>query len=151
MTLGPDQSMDIRILSTACHLPVVRAAMEKVCELAGFDKDTAGQVVLSVDEALANIIRHAYDNAADQPIEISIQVIGPPPERALRVRLRDYGKVVDPAAIRPRDLEDVRPGGLGVHIIRECMDSMEYSPAEGGGTVLTLTKAVAGCDDGAQL
>ena len=64
--------------------------------------------------------------------------------------LRDYGKVVDPAEICSRDLEDVRPGGLGVHIIKECMDSMEYCPAEGGGTVLILTKALAGCDDGAQ-
>lgn len=150
MTLGPDQSIDIRILSTPGHLPVVRAAMEKVCEMAGLDSDAAGHVVLSVDEALANIIRHAYDNAADQPIEVSIQVTGRPPERTLRIRLRDYGRVVDPAEIRSRDLADIRPGGLGVHIIKECMDGMEYRPAEGGGTLLTLTKALAGCDDGAE-
>ncbi len=150
MTPGPDQMVEMRILSTACHLPVVRAAMEKICDMSGFDPDTAGRVVLSVDEALANIIRHAYDNAEDQPIEISIQVTGSSPQRVLRIRLRDYGKDVDPSQIRSRDLEDVRPGGLGVHIIQECMDSMEYSPAEGGGTVLTLTKAVAGCDDGAK-
>ena len=129
---------------------MVRAAVEKICDMSGFDSGTAGQIVLSVDEALANIIRHAYDNAEDQPIEISIQVTGSAPERVLRIRLRDYGKQVDPARIRSRDLEDVRPGGLGVHIIQECMDSMEYSPAEGGGTVLTLTKAVTGCDDGAK-
>ena len=39
------------------------------------------------------------------------------------------------------DLADIRPGGLGVHIMTECMDSVEFAPADGGGTLLTMTKS----------
>ncbi|HOF18240.1 MAG TPA: ATP-binding protein [Phycisphaerae bacterium] len=139
MNLAPGSPIRMTVLSTPAHLPVVRAAVEKVCELAGVDEQAIGGVVLSVDEAMTNIIRHAYDGHDDQPIEIELSVT----DSALRIRLRDFGRSVDPAEIRSRELDDVRPGGLGVHIMQECMDSVSYEPAEGGGTRLTLTKRIA--------
>jgi anti-sigma regulatory factor (Ser/Thr protein kinase) len=54
--------------------------------------------------------------------------------------VRDYGRAVDPATIRGRDLSEVRPGGLGVHIIRSIMDEVCYEPAAGGGTRLNMLK-----------
>ena len=61
----------------------------------------------------------------------------------LSVIVRDYGKVADRSPIHSRDLDDIRPGGLGVHIMHECMDSVEYLPApQGGGTILVMTKNI---------
>lgn len=128
------------IRSTTAHLAVVRAAAQKVCRQIGFDEQDAGRVVLSVDEALTNVIRHAYDGAADQPIEIEFCALGEGSGEGIAITLRDYGRQVDVSEIRSRDLEDLRPGGLGVHIMNECMDSLQYARAEGGGTVLTMTK-----------
>jgi anti-sigma regulatory factor (Ser/Thr protein kinase) len=127
---------------------VVRAAMEKLCEMVGLDDADTGAVVLSVDEALANIIRHVYKNAEDQRIDIEVVVADCPEGGSLQIRVRDYGQYVDPEQIRSRDLEDIRPGGLGVHIMTECMDSVEYRPAEGGGTLLVLSKALPRPSDG---
>ena len=139
------QPVHLRVHSCPTQLPVVRAAVEKVCELLGFCPETVGAVVLSVDEALTNIIRHAYGGARDQQIEVDLT---PLPDASggpgLRISLRDYGRQVDAAQIRSRELEDVRPGGLGVHIMSACMDSVEYRPAEGGGTVLVMTKTPGG-------
>ncbi len=145
MSITPDKSIRMTILSSPCCLPVVRAAVEKVCEMLGFDPKETGGIVLSVDEAMANIIRHAYGGANDKSIEIVMTPMGEPSAEAtgLQVCLRDYGTHVDPSRIKSRDLDDVRPGGLGVHIMRQCMDCVEYRPAEGCGTVLTMTKSIS--------
>jgi len=141
-----EQPIRLRILSQPCHLPVVRAAIEKLCQLVGFDAAAAGQIILCVDEALTNIIRHAYKGAGDRPIEIELTPTGsdPTPD-GLRICLRDYGPPLDPSTIPARDLDDVRPGGLGAHIMNQCMDQVEYRPADGGGTVLILVRKLI-CD-----
>ncbi len=142
MHIKPNNPIKISILSTPSHLPVVRAAAEKFCELIGFSEDAAGNIVLSLDEAMTNIIRHAYDGAADKPIEIELESFESDHKAGVCIRLRDFGKCVDRSKIKSRDLADVRPGGLGVHIITKCMDSVEYTPAHGGGTTLTMIKAL---------
>jgi anti-sigma regulatory factor (Ser/Thr protein kinase) len=134
------KSIHIRILSLSVHLPAVRGALEKVCAAMGFDANAVGEIILSVDEALTNIIRHAYHGEADKPIEIEIVVSCEGGCEALSVRIRDYGTAADPATIKSRDLADVRPGGLGVHIMTHCMDHVEYTHPEGGGTLLIMRK-----------
>jgi anti-sigma regulatory factor (Ser/Thr protein kinase) len=137
--------VQLKILSVPSHLPIVRAALEKMCELIGFESEVAGNVVLSVDEALTNVIRHAYEGKEDQPIDIVLTPLCGQEPDGLRIELRDYGRHVDPGRIRSRDLADVRPGGLGVHIMTECMDSVSFSPGEGGGTQLTMVKRCKQC------
>jgi len=148
VNMAPNKPIRLTIFSTPCCLPVVRAALEKMCEMVGLDSRSAGGVVLSVDEALTNVIRHAYGGAWDKPIEIELSVIGDSAPAGLRVCLRDYGRAVDPSQIRSRDLSDVRPGGLGVHIMQQCMDCVEYRPAEGGGTILTMVKRIPTKEEG---
>ncbi len=121
------------------QLQIVRAALEKMCQMIGFDDDTTGGIILSVDEALTNIIRHAYDGSDDKLIEVELAQLSEN-DGGLKICLRDYGKYVDRSKIKPRDLADVRPGGLGVHIMKEYMDSLDYQPGDGGGTLLTMTK-----------
>ncbi len=131
-----ESPVTLSIASSPAHLAIVRAALERFCQGMGFDEAATGQVVLSVDEALTNIIRHAYEGAEDRRVDIEMV----PRTECLLIRIRDYGRPVDRSTIRSRDLGDVRPGGLGVHIMTQCMDGLDYQPAEGGGTVLTMTK-----------
>ncbi|MCD4699627.1 MAG: ATP-binding protein [Phycisphaerae bacterium] len=137
----PDSSIKLSIASTPAHLPVVRSAVESVCKLMGFDEATRGDIVLAVDEALANVIKHAYQGSNDKPIEITLRSIGGD-KTTLQVELRDWGRQVDPDAMKSRDLDDIRPGGLGVHIMERCMDEVKYAHAPDGGTLLTLVKIV---------
>lgn len=130
----------ICIRSVPAHLPVVRAAVEKACEAVGFDDRETARIVLSVDEALANIIRHAYEYADDKPIEMELSVLGREAPEGIEICLRDYGHRVDPSVIKPRDLDDFRPGGLGVHIIKECMDTVTYERPPDGGTLLRMVR-----------
>ena len=135
-----DKPIHIRINSIPNHLSIVRAAVETFCQQLGFDATNSGQVMLSTDEALTNIIRHAYSGAEDEAIEIELTTVNRDGRKALQVSLRDYGKAVGRDEICSRDLKDVRPGGLGVHIMTECMDALDYTHPENGGTLLTMIK-----------
>ena len=134
-----DKPIRMKIFSLPSHLPVVRSAVEKLCEQLGFDPQTVGKIVLGLDEALTNVIRHAYQCDGDKTIDIDLTPLGRP-NPGLRIVLRDYGNAADPSKIRSRELGELRPGGLGVHIMNTCMDVVEYKPAGGCGTELTLVK-----------
>src|SRR5689334_13922147 len=111
-------------------LCVVRNALQQLAQMLGFSDAECRAVVLAVDEALTNIIRHAYQGKAGEPIEISFRRLQVPQDgarrTALEIVLQDRGIRVDGSKLCGRDLEDVRPGGLGLHFIKECMDAVEF-------------------------
>jgi len=131
---------DIRlsIPSDPACLTVVRALIERIARLIGFGDEQVDLIILAVDEACTSIIRHQYDGRCDQRIDIT--VVATDPGNRLEVVLRDYGQVRDPKCFAGRDLDEVRPGGLGVHIIQEVMDEVQYTSAPGGGMQLRLVK-----------
>jgi anti-sigma regulatory factor (Ser/Thr protein kinase) len=116
-------------------LCVVRNALGQLAAKLGFPEPECHLVVLAVDEALTNIIRHAYLGDAERPIELSfrrIHVAGNGPGNvALEIVLEDRGVTVHGKKLCGRALEDVRPGGLGLHFIRESMDTVEFSRRKG--------------------
>lgn len=130
------ETVEFRLSSDPKLLKIVRASVAHLCELIGFTPEQRNQTTLAVDEACANIIKYAYEGKTDQPIEITARLL----ENGLEVILRDYGKKVDHALLKSRDLDDVRPGGLGVHLIQSTMDSVSYDPGITEGNQLTLAK-----------
>ena len=60
------------------------------------------------------------------------------PENSLKVELRDFGTRVSTSQIKPRELDDIKPGGLGIHFIKSIVKGMSYEHQEDGGTLLTL-------------
>ncbi len=138
MSVSPP--LELNLLSDPANLATVRAAVRQVSVEAGFADADAEQIALAVDEALANVIKHGYGMQTNRPIRLRAEVVSEERRTGLRFVVRDYGRVVDPATICGRDLEEVRPGGLGVHIIRSVMDEVCYEPAVGGGTCLSMLK-----------
>ena len=126
----------LTVASDPKHLRTVRALACAAAHSAGFDRTDANSVCLAVDEACTNVIRHAYLGDPTRRIEIRFRIRS---ER-IDVTVRDWGRKVDPSAIQPRDLADVRPGGLGVHFIREIMDEVTYDPGAGDSTELRMTR-----------
>jgi anti-sigma regulatory factor (Ser/Thr protein kinase) len=92
-------------------------------------------MVLGVDEACTNVIRYAYDLRDDQPIALTVQALS----TCVRMRLRDYGEQTPRHKMRGRPHNDVKPGGLGLHLIRTAFDKVDYI-LKPRGTELVLTK-----------
>ena len=112
----------------------MRAFLEK-CD---FHECGAELLVLGLDEACTNIIRHAYGHNG-KPVRLEMERL----RDRVRFVLRDYGRSCDPKHIRSRDLKDVRPGGVGVHIIRQVFDHVKYEPCRRGTRLVLEKKFVA--------
>lgn len=128
-------NIQLLIQSSTLLLSGVRELVFHVASRVGFTDEHCGQMALAVDEALCNVIRHGYDRAADRPIWLSIFFLGglepgeggkPSPTEAIKIIIEDEAKQVDLEAIKSRDLDEIRPGGLGVHIIQQVMDEVRY-------------------------
>lgn len=138
------RSVELTITSHTGNLPVVRAAVERLARLEGLVAEESHAVMLAIDEALANVIKHGYDGRPNEPIKLTLEPVrSVDGRRGVAVTVRDRGRQVDPATIRGRDLSDIRPGGLGVHIIRSVMDEVEYSCPPEGGMQLRMVKFAA--------
>ena len=103
---------------------IIRCAISHVSDVAGYTDAECRSLTLAVDEAISNIIEHAYQWQTDQPIHVSCEI----KKDRLEIILKDFGKKTDPSHMKPRDLSQVRPGGLGMHFIKSCMDIVNYQP-----------------------
>ena len=119
---------------------IVRALVDKISAKIGFEPDQTDKLVLAVDEACTNVIRHAYKNIGDERIIITFSI----GTDCFEILIRDFGSGADPATFRGRDLNDIRPGGLGTHFIKSAVDRIEYDTPPGGGMLLKLTKFLPG-------
>jgi len=93
----------------------------------GLSNERADKVIIGVNEACMNIIEHAY---CSNNGEIILDILQE--NNSLIFILTDFAPTVDCSVIKSRELEDIRPGGLGVHFITEIMDEVEYLPGSSG-------------------
>lgn len=137
---APEATIDIP--SQPSFLAPLRAFISTIAERCGFDEVAQFQLALAIDEAVANVINHGYGRRPDGRVRLKLWRIADD-RGGLQVVIEDEGRQVDPSAIRSRDLDDVRPGGLGVHIIREVMDHCRWERRTQGGMRLVLVKFLA--------
>jgi anti-sigma regulatory factor (Ser/Thr protein kinase) len=120
--------------SDPCHLAEMRHEARSFLTECGIEECAAELLILAVDEACTNIIRYAYGHEC-RPIRMHMERL----RGRVRFVIRDYGKSCDPSKIHSRALEDIRPGGVGVHIIKQAFDHVTYDP-QPRGTRLILEK-----------
>ena len=134
----------LTMLSDPKHIRIMRGALLQVATVAGFGEHDAQQLTLAVDEGCTNIIKYSYNGDCTKKIVLSCYVF--PGE--VEIRIRDFGKKASPDQIKSRQLDDIRPGGLGVHLMHEIMDVVEYNHSKKVGTELRLVKRIKNRPDG---
>jgi len=134
----------LELTSNPLYLSGVREFIAGVAKRLGFTEMHCSQIALAVDEAICNIIRHGYDSQVQRPIWVVLSHTGDPAHGLrLEIVIEDEARQVEPCDIKGRALDDIRPGGLGVHIIKEVMDQAVYEKRAGSGMRLTLVKTQA--------
>jgi anti-sigma regulatory factor (Ser/Thr protein kinase) len=127
-------------------LSAVRGAVERLTETLGFPAVQCRSITRAVDEALTNIVRHCYGNRHDKPIAMYFRSAQREQEgqiqHGLEILLCDRGPAVDPSKWKGRQLEEIRPGGLGMHLIHQAMDTVEFT-RKGPTNRLRLVKYLA--------
>ncbi|MDH5484230.1 MAG: ATP-binding protein [Gammaproteobacteria bacterium] len=131
----------IHFLSRADQLQPVRDAVRNLARQQGCSDDNLDCMVMAINEACMNVIQHAYHQVDDGEIILEFwQDSGD-----LVIRIYDFAEPVDRNSIRSRDLDDIRPGGLGVHLIHKVMDQIDYLDGPDGiGNLLEMRKTLGG-------
>lgn len=121
--------------------------LEKICDYvthyaneAGLDEAEVYAVQLAVDEASTNIVEHGYGRECPNRIDITCEVL----ENGLKVVIYDDAEPFVPESIPDPDinvsLEDIKPRGLGMFLMRKMMDEVRYEPSRDKGNTLTMIK-----------
>jgi anti-sigma regulatory factor (Ser/Thr protein kinase) len=121
--------------SHTANLALMRNHVRKFLDDYPFSEKERMLIVLGVDEACTNIIRYAYELRDDQPITLSMEAL----RGCVRMRLRDYGEQTPAHEMKGRAQNHVKPGGLGLYLIRNAFDKVDYILKQRG-TELVLTK-----------
>ena len=142
------QELELQIPSDPIYVAAVRKLIEHVAQHRGFDEHAVTAIGLCLNEAVANIIRHAYSCQLQKPIKITVEfasgktAIGVIRPNAIRISLRDWGGGLHPSQTQPDCPRDpLEPGGLGLLCLNKLMDQVTYTP-QADGMLLVLVKRV---------
>lgn len=126
------------------YLVQVRQEVTKIVAQSAFTDRDRKLIILAVDEAVTNIMEHAYDN--DLEGELDVELILEYDNTRFEVVIRDSGKEFDPRTLEVVDVrEHVRKGskhGLGIFLIRQIMDEINYNFVQGVRNELQMIKYV---------
>jgi len=130
----------LKVRAVLENIPVAMAFIVEAARQAGFDEKAVGQIEISVDEACANVVDHAYEGMPPGPMEVSFRQN----DLGLIITVRDWGHEFDIDRVRVPDvtapLEERELGGLGLFFMRQLMDSLEYRPDPELGNELVMVK-----------
>ena len=132
----------ITISNDTKFLSLVRDFVARMIRLSSLSREEESKVILAVDEAVTNIIEHAYENQRDGTIDVEIDT----DTSKFKIIIRDSGKEFDPNSIQDPDIyQHVQAGkkkGLGIFLIRQIMDEVKYIFKEGVQNELILVKYI---------
>ena len=130
----------ISVSNATENLSKVREFVTEVMREGNVNREDENRVILAVDEAVSNIIEHAFEHSLKTTIRIEVDV----DDKRCQVVILDSGAQFDPLSITPPDLEEhIRAGkqrGLGIFLMRQVMDEVQYHYKAGEENVLTLVK-----------
>jgi serine/threonine-protein kinase RsbW len=126
----------IKVPSHPKYLSLVRAVTVMMGVQNKVDDTVIEHMEHAVDEACSNVIKHAYAGDPNKEIGLTLRIS---PD-AFEVIIEDSGLKADITSIKGRGLDDIRPGGLGVHLIKRACDLVEFNGKKKKGNRLRLVK-----------
>ena len=111
-------------LVRSSSLKDVRTFCREVFEKLQIEKNLKDELVLAIAEAAQNIVKHAYKDDPQTDDKMVVQISCK--DNKLQIGFYDMGTPVDPTKVKHREIDNVKPGGLGTFFIQEIMDAVEF-------------------------
>lgn len=122
------------------YLSMVGTVVLEICNhVPGLPPSSAYNIQLAVDEAVVNVISHAYKDDPSGVVELTLEIW----LKKLAIRIRDWGLSFDPSAVPEPDLNRPQERGYGVYLIRTLMDQVTYEENSTDGNCVTLVKMLS--------
>ncbi len=137
--------LSLTLIGNLNHLGSIREQIRQYALRCRFSKQAVDEIELAVDEAVANVILHAYAPAQEGLVEIHAELI----QGALNIRIRDFGRSYKPRPLTDSEVKKIfssrKNHGRGRYIMHQCMDSVQYTalPKQYNETVMIKKLVVA--------
>ena len=135
-----EQTFSLQVPSSTENLAMIRDFVNRVGEQSGLDEGELAKLELAVDEACANVIEHAYGHNKTEEVKVRATF----DEDELRIEVIDTGRGFDPDQIDEKEIarliEERQSGGLGLRLIRNLMDEVDYKIQPGKLNELRMVK-----------
>ncbi|OGU70936.1 MAG: serine/threonine protein kinase [Ignavibacteria bacterium RBG_16_34_14] len=132
----------LQVKSRTENLSKIREFIQNFSSSAGIMQDTIDNMMLAVDEACTNIIKHAYKSYPDGEIIIKIKY----EDKKLIITIIDYGKAFHPESVPEPNIQEFyrqhRVGGLGMYLMKTLMDDVKYVSIPGKYNQVLLSKSI---------
>ena len=136
---GTARTVRLTIPAKAEYITLVRLALSGLSHLRPLDEETLGDLKLAVTEACSNSVRHAYRDGREGSVDVKYELH---PDRLI-VEVCDDGAGFTVAEVARLDDGSLTEGGLGIAIIRELADELEFGPRTSGkGSRLRFVKFI---------
>lgn len=139
MVEGKPKDLRLEVSSDPRLLGVIRGVLQVWLELVGLAAERRHAVVLAVDEACSNCMRHSYEGRVDEPVEVVLAAS----DEWIEITVSDQGTPCPAECVQYRPLvapdpHEVEPGGLGVKLIHEVFDEVRFCPGTTIGNCVTM-------------
>lgn len=122
----PSGEIKVTFPSDTIYVHMAITVASNAAAIAGFDKKIAGKVALATDEAVTNVIKHAYGGSKDKEITLKAEIT---PE-ALTLKVVHTGKALTNEDVKLPDMDqylaNFPTGGFGLYIMNQFMDEVDY-------------------------
>jgi serine/threonine-protein kinase RsbW len=133
---------ELIVKSRTENLSLIRDFVSKKASAAGLSKEDIENIMLAVDEACTNIIKHAYKSYNDGEIVINLEFNA----QKILISIIDYGNTFNPDSVPDPDLQKYykngRVGGLGMYLMKTLMDDVKYISVPGEYNKVLLSKKI---------
>jgi len=133
----------LKLKASLENVPLAIELAARSARSAGLDEQAVYEVQVAIDEACANVVEHAYAGGEPGAMEVSCRT----DDRTFAIRVRNWGRSFEPNRVEDPDvtapLEERTLGGLGLFLIRQYMDRVEYTFDPKLGNELLMTKSLA--------
>ncbi len=125
----------LRVRAEASEVSRASAWLHSMCAQADVPLDQQERLDICLNEALANILSHGQTKGKSQPIQLDFVRHDDSTSGQVSLAITDHGIAFDPLSVAPRtlpdSLADAEPGGLGLVMLRQFSDRLDYSFVDG--------------------
>jgi len=139
MSSVPEQTVNVTIRNEIADLSSVTEAVDRVGAEAEIPAKTVMQLQVVLDEVLSNVIKYAWPDGGTHEFYVRINVRNGGIVITITDDGRPFNPLDQPPPTTPAGGGRPLPGGLGIHMVRQLVDSIEYVRFDGRNQV-TLTK-----------
>ena len=138
-----DKGNELKVKSKTENLSLIRDFVSEKALDAGLPVAAVEKIMLAVDEACTNIIKHAYKSSPEGEIFLNVDY----DDEKFTITIIDYGKSFNPETIPQPDLQkyyrEHKVGGLGIYLMKSLMDDVKYTSIPGKYNQVLLSKNIS--------